>query len=353
MPDQRLTFGAVNQRLRPEFHLGREGAGEPVVLTENLATFALEDYVVVGGVPQAGEPVSLGDAQVEGWSASSVPLDPRTLFPEAFAHWGAPQAGDFTNDGDFRRWWPINGTRDGDSPRLSMFVNPPPGSPLSPQGALVYAYQPASAPTLDPAYVYSGANGRRMDRPALVFETGKDGFSGYAKFDLETTLSSFTLAITAVFHPSRLEHAGIIEVTKVENAPVDQAPVKSPLWIRWDHGAVRMFADGPRLLEHETHRNAAQPVVIMLTVDGTEQQGRFYCLDSTRTTRTFSTAAIPDLRLVGTLGILGQQTDLQPFRYPAQMDLLDVVVWDTALDWADMEAKVNLLALGYGLVGLL
>lgn len=347
MTDVLINLGTFGNRVDAELKLGIEDpeAAVPEKLWENISTFSIGDYVVIDGIPRADEAGAdlATKAGATGITAVTTPLDPVTLFPDSYAHWiggSAYQAWDVTNT--LYRWWPVqfNASRLDTEPRMSFFLGQDAGS-----GGLQYAAVPAFngllPPYQDDSYTYQGY-GRSMARAAAIFPGG-----GYAKIDPEANFPSATLAITAVLHPSQLPYFGIFEAAKYTD-PTSEVVIGDPMVLRWHHGQLRLYHDDRQVLSHESHRRSAAPIVLLVSLDSATDTGRLYALDQNRTTRTFNTVGLETIALLGIFGGLGQGKTTDRYRFFAEMDVLDVAIWNYAMDWPEMESKANKLSLAYG-----
>lgn len=345
MPDQRFDLGMTSIALDTDARLrvgAVEQSAEPLFL-ENRTVFTVDDYVVINGVPVA-DGAGARIRSVANFDSSSVvtaPLNPLTLFPEAYAHW-VPGLEHTSLDDTFFRWWPVGGTRTAGHVRMSLFRQErasDPGGIVT--GAKAYG-DGVGAPAFDAAYTYQGF-GRSMTRKALTFNS-----RGYCKIDPEANFTSCTFAVTAVFHPSRLSHYGIFEAAQAYDATSSTA-IGTPLVLRYHHGQLRLYSDGQLVLRHESHKASAGPMAVLFSLDTVTKVGRLYCLDENRTTRTFNTEGLDVIALLGIFGGLGQGTTAAPYNiHTADMDVLDVCIWNYSMDWPELEAKANLLSLAYG-----
>lgn len=337
MGDVQIALGSAGARAGADLKLlvDRIGGEPGPPFWETTAAFDVEDYVVVDGRPVAdNEGASIASiAGADSATSVLVPPDPLTLFPEAYAHW-VPGTEHMSNDSGLYRWWPVGGVRAGDQPRMSLFKQDRVLDGTT-TGMLPYG-DGVGAPQVLNSYTYQGF-GRQMQRKAVAFNS-----RGFAKIDPEGTFPSATFAVTAVLHPSGLPYYGIFEA--------DTGGAGEPLVLRYHHGQLRLYHNEKWVLSHESHRMVgAEPVIILVSFDAATDTGRFYCLDANRTTRTFNTVGMDVVSLLGIFGGLGQGIPSNPYnRYTADMDVLDVCLWDHAMDWPELESKVNLLSLAYG-----
>lgn len=350
MPDVKISLGAAGQRAGALLHLG---AGEVVTLPgpefyENLATFDVEDYVVIDGAPVA-DSIGANFATRTGLSTYTqvtTPLDPAKLFPESFAHWTPGLAYMAWNaNNTLYRWWPVqtNATRLDTDQRMSLFKQTRESDP----GGLGTGMKPygdgVGAPYTDESYTYQGF-GRSMTRKAMVMES-----RGFMKIDPEASFTSGTLAITAVMHPSDLPYYGLFEAAQETDTSTNTL-IGDPFVLRWHHGQLRVYHAKNLVLAHEAHRGAATPLIMVVSLDSASGVGRFYVMDANRTTRTFNIEGMKFVSLLGIFGGLGQGVEGNPYNWTASMEVLDVTIWNYAMDWPELESKVNRLALAFGAV---
>lgn len=327
-----IQTGDIDAALRVDARLSAYSdveLGLPVLDSE-IISFDVDPYVVIDGQPtsygDAGA-VFLSKAGIDSFQRVTTPLDPQTLPMGAFARW-RPNLSDLVSPANGgRRWWPIGGARTDQSPRISL------QDVGGPTGRLPYG---ANAPYFDPAYDYQG-NGRVLRRPACVFD-GK----GAMILEPASIFLSATIAFVAVFQASKLTYQGIFE------AAVPQEPGE-PLVMRYTHGRLDVFQSHTRVVSHETVKPDAFPVLFMLSMDSATNMGRLLVQDQNRTTRTINIAGLEYISLSGVFGAVGQGTTTRPWKNAANMDLLEIDVWDRFMDWPEIEAKANLLSLAYGL----
>lgn len=341
MPDVSITLGTAGARAGAATQVA---AGAPLTtnppFSENLSSFEVGDYVVVDGWPARDSGVGARIDSELGYDSHTVvtsPLARATLYPDAYAHWIAGTAY-ASLDGALYRWWPVGSARTNESARMSFFRGQEGGS-----GGLQYG-DGKGAPYHDNDYTYQGY-GRAMSQPAVVFPG-----TGYAKIDPEANFASATLEVTAILHPSNSAYYGIFEAAQYVD-DTSNVSIGDPMVLRWHHGQLRLYHEERQVLAHESHRASAAPVTMLVSLDAATDIGRFYALDENRTTRTFNTEGLDTVALLGIFGGLGQGRVENKYRLFAEMDVLDVAIWDYAMDWPEMQSKANLAALAYG-VGL-
>lgn len=344
MTDVAIDLGTVGIVIAAEARPHSDGAVALVepAFTETLSTFTAQDYVIVDGRVLADSGLGAKVMTETGYDDHTVvttPIDATTLFPEAYAHWvGGSAYQAYT--GTLFRWWPIGSARGESDPRLSFFLGQDAGS-----GGLQYdpagKYNGLLAPYQDDDYSYQGF-GREIEKAAAVFPGG-----GYAKIDPEANFDSATLAVTFIPHPGELPYYGIFEAAQYAHTD-SEVVIGDPLVLRWHHGQLRLFHEDRLVLTHESHRASAAPITLIVCMDAATDVGRLFALDENRTTRTFNTAGLETIALLGIFGGLGQGKTTNRYRYYAEMDVLDICIWDYAMDWPEMESVANQLALAYG-----
>lgn len=301
----------------------------------NTSAFTVDPYVIVDGIPVgdgAGARI-VTRAGVDDLTQVLAPIDPDTLFPDAHAHW-RPRLADLDPPADGgRRWWPIGGVHDADHARMSLYTI------AGATGAGLYG---VGAPYVDVGYTYRGAQGRTMSRPAMIF----DNSTARAKIDPEASFDQVTLAVTVVLHASAQQYYGIFEAQQVYD-PSSSSPVGEPLVLRYTHGRLDLYQDENRVLSHETNKPSAYPTILLISLDTDAGLGRMMCIDQTRTTRQFNITDMDFVSLLGSVGALGQGIAGSPYRYGADMDLLDMAIWSHAMDWPELESNAGLLQLAY------
>lgn len=330
MPQVPISPGVTGSSMEPSVHVVGERAAQHEGFAQDTVSLEVEDVVFVDGFP-ALDTAGGAAAVVTGLGAFTQvtsPPDPATLFPEAYAHW-VPREVDLAvpaNGG--RRWWPVGSPKTEGSPRISLYTL---------GGTNGEGTYNTNAPQIQDDYVFQGF-GRNVQRPAMVWDNG----TGRAKIDPEGVFPSVTLAMTVVLHPSPLSYYGLFE------ANWDEQPGAQPLVLRYHHGQLRLYQQDVWVLSHEVIKPTQGATVLIVALDSAGDVGRFYCLDANRTTRTFNARGLNYVSLLGSLGNLGQGTATRPYQRPAEMDLLDLVMWTEALSFAEMEAAANLLSLAYG-----
>jgi hypothetical protein len=249
-----------------------------------------------------------------------------------------------------RRWWPIEtdpgnmvasgvGTSGVPEPRVALYtsVDPATGSHTG-RGT----YVAGVSPFLDEGYSYRGFD-KEMSRPAMVF----DG-AGHASIETERTFAATTFGMVAVFHPSRYSHYGIYASNEVD--PEIGTPGE-PLVFRYSHGVLDVFQAHVRVASYETHKSAHQAVILLVSLDAPNDEGRLMVVDSSRTSKQFNIDNLDFVSFGGMVGAEGQVTVDQPVTFTAEMDILEFGIWDTALSFEQLEEKANLLSLAYGVAG--
>lgn len=348
MTDVQISLGTAECHAGAEVAVGMEGiaSAEPP-LWENTSVFTTGDYVVVDGQPRADATYGTKQVSLAGYDALTqvtTQPDKRTLFPDAYAHWVVDADDLGVETPPFRRWWPVGSAKTSESARMSMF------STLEGSSNGADQYIAGVSPDFDLDYRYQGFS-QGLAKPASVFQRSihTDGQKrwGRMKIDPEGTFESVTLAITAVLHPGFEAYYGIFEAAQILDVSSNTL-IGDPLVLRYHHGQVRLYHAEQLVLTHETQKPAAGPTIMLLALDSVTDEGKFMCLDQTRTTRTFNTAGMEYVSLLGSIGALGQGVDDNPYRLNAEMDLLDVCMWTEALDWYELEAAANLLNLTYG-----
>lgn len=355
MTDVSLAPGvsAVTPRLRVALSVDETAVSTFEPLVQQVAEVVLDPYVVLEGQPEADSEHG-GRIDFDGGSAGTT-LYPVAPLPETldlktwrrwlpYAEWlTAPAAGG-------RRWWPIE-TAPGDmvatgvgvsgvpEPRIALYTTVDPATGfMNGRGS----YDPVLSPGIDESYSFHGYE-QEMVRKAMVFDS-----TGHASIETEATMTEITIGLVVVFHPSNLPYYGVFEASQ---SNPDVGTPGEPLVLRYSHGQFIVYQQDVRVLQHETHKNAHEACIILLSMSATDDAGRLLVIDHTRTTREF---AIPNLDFVsfgGVFGALGQVTTASPVRFSSEMDLLELDIWDRALTFPELEEKANLLSLGYGIAG--
>jgi hypothetical protein len=326
-----IALGEIDSTLDGALLLDADSSADtqPPIRTQ-LAGFIVPSYVAVDGQPRADAPQGCRLGSVAGARALSqvtAPPDPASLNLGSWARW-LPRAVDLeppANGG--RRWFPLGWAHTSANPRMSLYSIIPTGTGRGPYGA--------ASPGIDEGYVYEGF-GRKMSRPAMVF----DGMSA-AAIDPTTLFDSCTFGLVAVFRPSPLPYFGIFEAN---------AAAGEPLVYRYSHGRLDVFQNETRVLSHETQKPAHSAVVLLVSMDSASDTGRMVVIDGTRTTRTFAIDGLDFVSMNGVIGALGQGTNASPWRYGSQMDILELDIWNRALDFPELQSAATLLALAYGVV---
>lgn len=192
---------------------------------------------------------------------------------------------------------------------------------------------PGTAPVLDPDYTYQRNDDLDLTRAALVFAGGQwltVNQPGYVA-------SGFTIVVVAVLHSGSGSYS-IVETVRPD-VPADD--VRS-IALRYRAGVLSVVSNGA-LVSHALTTAHASPVIIGLSVDTVS--GRLVVLERTRSSRTFSLAGAEpwDASLY-----LGRMRDTEEARYTAEMELLEVAYWPSALPTAELDQYVSSLNAAYG-----
>lgn len=331
----------VSAALMLDSHL--QSAVEPPPLLQGVEGFVMPRPVIVSGLPFALPPAG-GDVDVTGGVKSHTKVTsavtPASIADELDA-WArfrpseerlGPIAQVLSHDPETRFWYADGWPKGGVSPRMRLFGI----STANPSGR--GSVRQPGAPYVAAQYAYQG---RRvsMSRPAMVF-TGK----GMAHLEPQRpAFSDVTLAMVFVTHPTPYPWAGIYEAS--------WEGFGEPLLLAYDHGHFDIeIAPRRQILRHRSIKSADSAMVVLLSFDTKAKEGRVVVLDDNRTSRTFSVDGLEFVSLTGMLAALGQGTLEKPWKWGAEMDLLELDIWNKGMDYAELEAKANLLALAYGVV---
>lgn len=352
MTDIRISAGVCSVTAGAHMRLGMENT-EPSgfeLLVQQGGTIALDPYVIVDGRPADDTGHGANFATIGGSDTTvvfqSAPL-PQDLDLGAWRRWLG--RGEYlsppANGG--RRWWPMgtpagvisSGATAQPEPRIALYTSIDPPTPALPTGRATYSPE---SPQIDNTYSYAGFE-TEMHRSAMAFNG-----NGHASIETERTFTETTIGIVAVFHPSTHAHYGIFASNEVD--PNVGTPGE-PLVLRYTHGRIDVFQAHVKVLSHETHKNAHQAVILLLSLSSADDLGRALIIDKTRTSKEFNIDNLDFVSFGGLVGAEGQNTAASPVSFTADMDLLELAIWDTALTFPQLEEKANLLSLAYGIAG--
>lgn len=287
-----------------------------IVQEQTSAGFTMEPYVAVQGIPELDDGVGAFLASKAGCSASPTLFSGDTNTSTLTLDLGAdairwvPRSQDIVTG---TRWYPTSGTS---GPNIGF-------------GGTV-------KPKLDAAYNYQGQY-RRLPKPAIDFSEG-----GYGYLHVNN-MPAATICLVAVLHPGDLDYYGLLEA--------NVATTGEPFVLRYHHGQMRVYQDEKLVVQYESETSVQEPTIVMVSLDTTTDTGRFVCVDRSRATRTFNIASMTQVGFTGALGALGQGTAGNPFRYFADMNLLEVDLWPRALNTEQMLEVASKLAMVYGVPG--
>jgi hypothetical protein len=276
----------------------------------------MEPYVVVEGVPRADPDLGASFGSKAGSDSAGTVFAGDTNTSTLSLNLGAdairwvPRSQDIVENGV--RWWPVGATS---GPNIGF-------------GGTV-------KPKLDAAYNYQGQY-RRLPKPSIDFSE-----NGYAYLHVDN-MPAATLALVTVLHPGSLDYYGLFEAARVTG---------EPLVLRYHHGQMRVYQDERQVVNYESESGVSEPTIILLSLDTVTDAGRFLCVDRSRVTRSFSIPTMDQVGFTGTLGALGAGTTANPWRYFADMDLLEVDLWPRALEFGEMQSVASKLAMVYGVPG--
>lgn len=216
-------------------------------------------------------------------------------------------------------------------------------APTQGDATLLWLTDGLTTPVYDPDYVYDHLD-RQAYHPALVFDGG-----AYMQLNTPvTTVPAATLVVVAVLSAGLGAHYGVIE-SLATPVPPSSDPGADPLppaprsfGLRYSHGQVQVWAGAP-VMTHDAVVTIARPVIMALTVDAI--QGQLMVVDRTRSTRTFSTDGFGVYNAQLQLGRVGNAEDAST---NAVMDVLEVLYYNRALPFGDLEALLADLDAAYG-----
>ena len=327
----------------------------PEDLVEQVATIDLEPYVLMNGRPMAdtehGARINLDGGSTSEVVSRSAPM-PEDLDLGTWRRWLPYAEWMSAPGGGTRRWFPIE-----TDPAEIVAVGSGPSGVPQPRTALYTSVDPALggvaadgrgdyvanvSPHIDESYSYQGYS-QEMFRNAMVFSG-----AGHLSIETEQTFTETTFGIVAVFHPSDNPHYGIFASNEVD--PYVGTPGE-PLVLRYSHGRLEMYQAHVRVLSHEMHRSSHQAAIILVSLSASTDTGRALIIDRTRTTRAFNIDNLDFVSFGGMIGAEGQATVGDPVQMTADMDVLEMAIWDTSMDFGELEEKANLLCLAYGIAG--
>lgn len=294
----------------------------PPVLLERYVGFDLQDYIVDAGV--------------------AIDLPSLAVFVETDVGLGAFSYDDQVPD-------PISIDTKADVRWLALADNYVAGSdwlPYAGDASIRWQTSLETSPYLDPDYSYDRF-GQLVYRPAMVFDSG----SWFKLSPVGWSITEVTIAMVAVLHGGFGGYYGIMESQVdvpaatsdgVDDDPANQQPLPADIGLRYRHGVIEVWA-GSKVVEHRTSSTQARPVILVLTLSPTG--GKLMVLDTTRSSRTFSTNNISSFDLNIFLGRTGASADQET---NAVMDVLEMNYFSRSLDFAEIEELVTSLDACYG-----
>jgi hypothetical protein len=182
----------------------------------------------------------------------------------------------------------------------------------------------ATDPSVSGAYSYPTKHFGRLVRPGLAFDR-----NGYLTF---SPGSSAAATIAFVLVP---EHGG--------GPYYDILHFGTHSAIRYSLGRLEIWLENHKIISYQTRLDPGEPMIVVLALE-TAGLGRFAVLDRSRTTREFSTKTISAADFDGYIGASSASLP----RLNADMTLLEVDYYTSALSWASIGGLINTLALVYG-----
>lgn len=301
-----------------------DAPAEPAV--QKYAALSTESIVVLEGIPHSAETtltppsgMTVGTFTV---SDSGSEIDPALVDTDADYRW-LPQ--DFV--ANELEWRPHN------LPAGSMHWN-------------LGTYF-AGDPRKDLTYTYSGSTGL-ITRPAMVFNGG--GFlqlDGYTAPD--GTNSDFSIAVVAVLHGGEGPSYSLFQTDRSSYAPNPDST--QALKLKYSHGLYSLEAGGPRAsYERKGVASGASIIVLSLNPNGLVKRGYLMIQDTRRFSAAFNLRKIETFSPALFFGAEMSHNDDFTRSVAANMDVLEIDMWDRALSPYEMRRYINQMAPLYGVV---
>lgn len=323
----RTTFQPVELEVAAKVQSDVSAATTPTPpLQQRFSGFSTPDYLIVGGIPVAPPSASVIVPTSAGLSEVTTTIDaptPESVQTTAVARW-LPHKGFTTDRG---RWDPYQGDN-----RLWWNPTTPLRSP--------------SRVKLD--YAYEGAQQAPRQAPALEFN--QDGYlalhgaGANGPFGADTMQG--TVALIACMQGATNAYG-----VATSNQEAKSAGTGSAFSLTYNKGRWEVRAGG-RLTAYESSANPFRPMIVVLSLNvGGFKEGRICVLDGDRKyTSQFSTAGMNaidfDLFLGASMHLISQYDPDKA----ANMDVLEIALWTSALNQRQMDFYINRVAPAYGLV---
>lgn len=292
-------------------------------LSERVSEFVITPYVIADGAAVLKESYTSDIGISAGYVALTAfyePPEPLDISTGATARW-LPIVGNVSGGGTT---WQANNTADPD------FV-------------IIQTELTGIKPIFDYAYTYKSVYGP-LARPALTFNN-----TGYSTINNEGTSTSATLIMVLVPHSGTGPYYNIFQAN--EGNPAYGGG--EALAIRYAKGRLSVLQNNLEVVSHVVFRPQGFPIIVGVSIDAVNQEGRLVVVDTERTSKAFSTIGVAIVSFIGEVGSAFNYTLVPTGRLNAthrgDMDLLEVDFYDRAMPFGELEGIISLLALAYGL----